>query len=98
MYLAATQTCTHAYIHTRTLPPLLSYPVAMEPVAKAERYVVVMEVLEEGDEDNDGDVHEDDDRDRANNPPSLNFQVRPVLNCNALLGFARCNVGGRSDA
>lgn len=100
MYLAATQTLTHAYIHTRTLPPLLSYPVAMEPVAKAERYVVGMEVLDEGDDDNDGDVHEDDDddRDRANNPPPLNFQVRPAFNCNASLGFARCNVGGRSDA
>lgn len=63
MYLAATQTRTHAHIHTRTLPPLLSYPVAMEPVAKAERYVVVMDVVDEGDDDNDDDddVHEDDD-------------------------------------
>lgn len=45
MYLAATQ--THARTHTQhthklTQPPLLSYPVAMEPVAKAERYVLVM--------------------------------------------------------
>lgn len=40
----------------------------MEPVAKAERYVVVMEVVDEGDDDNDDDVHEDDNGDRVNNP------------------------------
>lgn len=34
----------------------------MEPVAKAERYV------DEGDDDNDDDVHEDDNGDRVNNP------------------------------
>lgn len=64
---AHTHTCihTHAHTHTHTPPPLLSYPVAMEPVAKAERYVVVMEVVDEGDDRDDGDVvHEDDNGDR----------------------------------
>lgn len=63
-------TDTHAHTlthtHTHTTPPLLSCPVAMEPVAKAERYVFVMEVVDEADDhhhhhdDDDDDVHDDD--------------------------------------
>lgn len=55
-----------AYIaYTHTPPPLSSSPVAMEPVAKAERYVVVMEVVDEGDDDDD-DAHKDDNGERIN--------------------------------
>lgn len=36
--------CSNTHTHTHPPPPFSSSPVAMEPVAKAERYVVVMEV------------------------------------------------------
>lgn len=39
----------------------------MESVAKAERYVVGIEVVD--DDDNDDDAHEDNSCDRINNPP-----------------------------
>ena len=72
----------------------------MEPVAKAERYVDVMEVVDDDKDDDDDDGHEDYDSDRVNEPfPSLNYKVRPAIKrCIAGL-FALCNVGGRrSDA
>lgn len=56
----------HTHIRTLTAT-LLSYPVAMESVAKAERYVVGIEVVD--DDDNDDDAHEDNSCDRINNPP-----------------------------
>lgn len=58
MYLAATQPCAHAHKQ----PCLLSDPVAMEPVAKAERYVaLVMEAVDEGDGHDHGDDVEGQD-------------------------------------
>lgn len=41
----------------------------MESVAKAERYVVGIEVVD--DDDNDDDAHEDNSCDRINKPPPL---------------------------
>lgn len=59
----------HIYIHTHPPPPLSSSPVAMEPVAKAERFVVVMEVLDERRRrHDDDDGREDDNSDRVNSP------------------------------
>lgn len=58
MYLAATQASARTHAHTHKQPSLLSDPVAMEPVAKAERYVALgMEVVDEG----DGHDHGHDD-------------------------------------
>lgn len=56
-----TQTLTHTHTDTHTTPPLLSCPVAMEPVAQAERYVFVMEVVDEGDDHQHDDDDDDDD-------------------------------------
>lgn len=45
-----------AHTHAHKQPSLLSDPVAMEPVAKAERYgALVMEVVDEGDGHDHGD-------------------------------------------
>lgn len=71
----------------------------MEPVAKAERYVVVIEV---DDDDNDDDAQGDDNCDRINNPPPppparIN-RLWLATNHQALLGFSLCNVGGRKEA
>lgn len=48
----------------------------MEPVAKAERYVVGIEVVDDDDDDDDNDddddAHEDNSCDRINNPPCPN--------------------------
>ncbi len=57
----------------------------------------MMEVVDEGDDDEGDDGREDDNSDRINEP-SAELQGpaghKPV-HC---LGFALCNVGGRSDA
>lgn len=69
----------------------------MEPVAKAERYVVVIEV---DDDDNDDDAQGDDNCDRINNhhPPARINRLWLATNHQASLGFSLCNVGGRKEA
>lgn len=67
----------------------------MEPVAKAERYVVGVDVVD--DDDNDDDPHEDNSCDQINNPPCPNYRVRLAINHRASLGFSLCNVGGRRE-
>lgn len=91
----------HTHTHARTLTAtLLSYPVAMEPVAKAERYVVGIEVVDD-DDDKDDDAHEDNGCGRINNPPCPNYQVRLAIKERASLGFSLSLQRGwkeRSDA
>lgn len=61
----------------------------MEPVAKAARYVVGIEVVDDDDDDNDDDdAHGDNSCDRINNPPRPNYQVRLAANHWASLGFS----------
>lgn len=62
MNVSRCDTGARAHTHAHKQPSLVSYPVAMEPVAKAERYVVpVMEVMDEGDGHDHGDDEEEEE-------------------------------------
>lgn len=92
--------CTHIFRHTPPPPPLSPSPVAMEPVAKAERYVVVIEVVDGGNNTMMMMmIMTVTKMTRLVKPISPRWIARSELKeANALLAFALCNVGGRSDA